>query len=261
MISVLIPSYRPEKYLENCLESLNNQTLPKENFTVYIALNGPKEKYEDYIINLLEKTSLRYEYIYIPESGVSNARNHLINISKEDYICFIDDDDIVSPHYLQKLLLHASEKFISVSNVLSFSRTLEETSKNYIGDSYSRLPNICYSLYKGRKFFSSPWGKLIHRKIVQNTKFDTNLTIGEDSLFMAELSCRVQGLKKTDPLACYYVNKREGSAYRKTVPIFFETKRIFYLLKKYIKLLFSGYDILFIISRIIASIMQLKRLF
>ncbi len=58
-ISIIIPSYKPANYLEKCLVSLENQTLTKDKYKVYIALNGPKDDFEKYILSLLYKIEIR----------------------------------------------------------------------------------------------------------------------------------------------------------------------------------------------------------
>ena len=80
-VAILVPTYKPKDYFEKCLLAIENQTLSKDNFCVYIALNGQQFPYENYILNILSKVSFRYKYLYIPKAGVSNARNILIENS------------------------------------------------------------------------------------------------------------------------------------------------------------------------------------
>ncbi|WP_312943381.1 glycosyltransferase family 2 protein [Stutzerimonas kunmingensis] len=260
-IAVLVPTYKPGLYFERCLDSIEAQTLPKTKFKVYVALNGPKEDYEKFIFRLLEKYTFIFEYIYLADSGVSNARNQLIEASSEEYVAFADDDDVLSSNYLEQLLLKASRNYISVSNVFSFCESLEELTDNYIGESFSNLDESEGRLFKSRKFFSSPWAKLIHREIIGDARFDEKLKIGEDSLFMAKISKRVRGIRKTEPSACYYVYEREGSASRKEIVRSEELGRITYLFSEYSWLLLKGYNIPFILSRVVASLLHLRRLF
>lgn len=260
-IAIILPSYKPSWYLDRCLFSLDSQSLSKDKFKVYLALNGPKGSYEVFVLNLMAKYSFMYEYIYIEEASVSNARNRLIDISNEEYITFIDDDDVISESYLEQLLHYVSADHISVSNVLNFTDSIDNVTENYIGKNFSTLKDTETSLFKARKFFSSPWAKLIPRKIIGPTRFDPKLKVGEDSLFMAELSKRVQGIRKTDSSACYYVYQREGSASRKKVVRMEEIKRVFYLVATYGTMLFKGGDFRFIFSRIAASMMHLRKIF
>lgn len=259
-IAVLIPTYKPQSYFERCLLSLEMQTLDKGSFCVYIALNGPKDKYELYIKSLLSKFTFNYQYIYLDKAGVSNARNKLIEISEEPFLSFIDDDDLVSENFLKNTLAKADANFIACSNVYNFENNLKNLKPNFMGVAFKKLSNEELSKYKSRKFFSAASAKLIHRNLVATTRFDTKLAMGEDSLFMAELSFRVKGIRKTDKNTCYYVYERPNSASRDKVNKWKEFKRINYLLCKYIFMFFGKYDKIFILTRMVATILYIRRL-
>lgn len=260
-IAVLIPTYKPGRYIHRCLESLDNQTLAKDKFKVYIALNGPKEGFKSFIQSIIENMSFDYEFFYIEKAGVSNARNYLIENSTEQYITFIDDDDSVSPTYLESLLYAANTDIIGISIVYNFEHDIEERKPSYIGQSFIKLPAIEKSKFKSRKYYSSPCAKLIHRNIIGKTRFNSNLSIGEDSLFMAELSNKVASVRKASIHACYYVYERQGSTTRRPLNKSDELKRILYLLKKFSRLLFlPGYSTPFILSRIVATLLHSRNL-
>lgn len=260
-IAVLIPTYKPGSYIHSCLQSLEKQTLTKESYKVYIALNGPKENFEEIVQSALEDTNFDYEFFYLEKAGVSNARNHLIDNSTEPFVTFVDDDDCISPTYLESLLSVSSIDTIGISNVYNFEQDIGERKPNYIGQAFLKLPDVEKSKLKSRQYYSSPCAKLIHRNIIGTTRFNTKLAIGEDALFMAELSCRVEAVRKTTETACYYVFEREGSATRQEIDKLKELQRIIYLLKQYGKMLLNfRYDSLFITTRIMATILHLKRL-
>ncbi len=260
-ISVIIPTYKPQEYIEKCFNSFENQTISKDKFCIYIALNGPKDSYEDYIFKLQKKVTFDYKYIYIEEAGVSNARNKLIEASSEDFIVFVDDDDIVSENYLENLLQVSTDKFIGISNIYNFEKDINNLKENYIGKVFDLLDDSETSKYKIRKYFSSPWAKMIHRSMIQDIRFDKKISKGEDSLFMAMISKNVLGVKKTTKDTCYYVYEREGSATRKKVQISQELKMILYLTDKYIKLFFKkDYEKVFILTRIVATLLKLIKI-
>lgn len=260
-IAVLIPSYKPSDYLENCFFSLENQTLSKDKYKVYIALNGPKAGYEDYIFVLLSKMTFNHKYIYIEQAGVSNARNKLLDISDEEYIVFIDDDDLVSENYLENLLKVSSSEIMGISNIYNFENDIKEMKENYISKSFSNLNDRENSKYKIRKYFSSPVAKMIHRNMIQNISFDEKVSKGEDSLFMAIISKNVVSVQKTSVNTCYYVYERIGSVTRQKVIIEKELRTIFYLTLQYTKLLFrKDYQKIFILTRIVATLLKLIKI-
>jgi glycosyltransferase involved in cell wall biosynthesis len=260
-IAVLIPTFKPGKYIENCLSSIENQTLPKDTYCVYIALNGPRYPYENYVLNILNKKKFQYKYFYIPYANVSNARNVLLKNSTENFIVFIDDDDIISKNYLENLVDVTTEKYIGIANVYNFEKNLINLKENYIGKSFKKLNNIETNKFRIRKYFSSLWAKMFHRKMIENIMFDKNISKGEDSLFMAIISKNIDGLRKTSLNTCYYVYEREGSVTRSKIKISLEIKINFYLLKQYFILLFEKeYDKTFISTRIVATYLKLINL-
>ncbi|KKL00428.1 glycosyltransferase family 2 protein [Rheinheimera mesophila] len=260
-IAVLIPTYRPGTYLEECLRCFESQTLSKEYFHVYIALNGPSTGYKEYIDSLVSRFTFNLTYSYIEHAGVSLARNFLIDNSVSDYITFVDDDDLVSENYLEELLAVADEQFIGISNVKNFEDDLTNTTSNYIGSCYESLSRVEKSLFRSRQFYSSPCAKLIHRSLISENRFKVGLALGEDSLFMSELSNRVSGVVKASNNPTYFVRQRVGSATRKKLNRILEIKRISYLVLTYIKMLVSfRYNLLFILTRILATLMHFRRI-
>lgn len=261
LVAVIIPTYRPGTYFYECLNALNNQIIGKEYFKVYICLNGDKYPYILEVIKILKNVNFDYEFIYTTQVGVSNARNILLKISQEKYITFIDDDDIVSKNYLQELLQVTSINVMGISSVANFLVDTEKLSNNYIGTAFHVLHPIETSKFKSRKFFSSPWGKMLHRDMIGENLFDPNLSKGEDSLFMAVISPRIICVKKTSDGAIYFVRNRPGSATRKKGSLLQDFLGLNYVLFQYIKLLLRiDYDKKFILSRIAATLIKYPKM-
>lgn len=260
-IAVLIPSYKSGDYLTDCLLSIENQTLDKRFFKVYVALNGEREPYHSFILNTLKDFSFDHELIYIELAGVSNARNVLIEQSTEEFIVFIDDDDVVSPRYLAELLRVSSRNAMGIANIYNFQNTTEEKKPNYIGRTFQTIVDGESSKFKTRKYFSSPWAKMLHREMIATHRFDVKVAKGEDSLFMALLSPNVKCVKKTSEDACYFVHERVGSVTRRKTPIQVEIKTLNHLMLKYLRLLFSPrYAPLFIATRLAATAFKYLKL-
>ena len=97
-ISVIVPTFKPQAYLWECLNSLVAQTFAKDDFEVLLVLNGCLEPYkserESYLAKNKDKINIRFISTETP--GVSNARNIALDNAKGEYIAFFDDDDYVS---------------------------------------------------------------------------------------------------------------------------------------------------------------------
>ncbi|WXT99910.1 MAG: hypothetical protein Ctma_0616 [Catillopecten margaritatus gill symbiont] len=185
-IAVVIPTYKPQGYLKKCLDSMEFQTLDKRRFCVYVALNGDKFPYENKVLSLLKSYSFEFKYIYIELASVSNARNKLVEYSDEKLLTFVDDDDFISPNYLEALVDVTTDSVMGVSNMIEEDGGGKPKS-HYTSQTYNNL--ACnQSKFRTRKIYSSACAKAIHRKMIGKIRFDVNLRNGEDSLFMATIS-------------------------------------------------------------------------
>lgn len=217
-ISVIIPTYKPQDYLWECLDSLVAQTFPKEDFEVILVLNGCAEPYksaiEKYIAEKMQ--GMNVNFIHTEVGGVSNARNLALDQVKGEFVTFIDDDDFVSPRYLELLYEKADAETISLCYPYAFKDgMLQEQMFSYeMTQQYKTLYNNGkMPYYSARKFFSGPCMKLIPECMIKNRRFDVKFKNGEDSLFMFYLSDRFKSVIFTNKDACYYRRIRKNSAY------------------------------------------------
>ena len=219
MIDIIIPTYKPTFFLEECLNSLQQQTLSFDKFKVTIVLNGDKEPYYSNIQSALNEFEFDYSLIYTEEKGVSNARNLGVKKTSNPYIVFLDDDDLLTENYLEQLLLVVEPSSIVVSNVLGFKESKENPIKDYLSFEKSFQSN---DLVKYRRYLSNSCCKLISRELIRDTKFDSSLFKGEDALFMFTLSPRVLKIISTAPDVIYFRRIRPYSASRTKYSIFKE---------------------------------------
>ena len=97
LVSIIIPCFNQEKYLEECLYSVLNQTY--KNWECIIINDGSTDNSEN-IAKKYENLDSRFQYKYITNGGVSNARNFAISLSKGNYILPLDGDDKIGNEYL-----------------------------------------------------------------------------------------------------------------------------------------------------------------
>lgn len=219
-ISVIIPTYRPGAYIYECLRSLELQDY--REFEVIIILNGDKEPYFTELNRYAETSNLNCTICWTAQKGVSNARNEGLLRSTGDAICFVDDDDRVSPTYLKGLYETWSEKpdEIVVCDVRTFTDHDATEGEDYIGRAYQRAAmRHSASIFKNRSFLSTSCCKLIPRVMISDSRFDPSLSIGEDSLFMYSLSSRIKHIALAPSATIYYRRLRESSASRKKRPL------------------------------------------
>lgn len=216
IISVIIPTYRPQDYVKKCLSSLASQTI-RETFEILIILNGEKNPYYGELLIWEEEIlkNISSKIIYTDQKGVSNARNIGLSHAKGNYIVFVDDDDYVSEFYLERLY----HKFNTVKNVdivqSNFKADVDgDILNDYISRAYDKLRDIPFSIFTHRKFMSSVCGKMFTYEFIEGTAFQTSLSVSEDAMFLFETSRKLKKLVCTDPDSIYFRNVRPGSSMR-----------------------------------------------
>ena len=129
LISVIIPIYKVEKYLDRCIESVTSQTY--KNLEIILVDDGSPDSCPQMCDVWAEKDS-RIKVIHKENGGLSDARNAGIKASRGKYIAFIDSDDFVSPIFLETLYndLISTGSDISVVDFLKFSDYEQITEDN-----------------------------------------------------------------------------------------------------------------------------------
>jgi glycosyltransferase involved in cell wall biosynthesis len=104
-VSVIICSYNRADYIINAIESLNNQTIPKNEFEVLVvdnnSIDNTGELVKDYIRSHPE---FNLKYILEKKQGASYARNTGAELSSAPLLCFMDDDAIAEKDYLERII-------------------------------------------------------------------------------------------------------------------------------------------------------------
>lgn len=218
IVSVIIPTYKPKAYINECIDSVCRQTIGLDKIELIIVLNGCNEPYMQELCDYANgKNGLDVKLLQTDVPGVSNARNMGIDAASGKYLCFIDDDDWVSDCYLQKLVDAASEDADMVeANVLNYDEGQQTYSDDYLTKTFKRLyGKRSLRVMSARSFLSSSCCKIIHREAVGASRFDTEFAVGEDGLFMARISRSLKVMRCAASDAIYYRRMRRGSASRK----------------------------------------------
>ncbi|MBR5052044.1 MAG: glycosyltransferase family 2 protein [Bacteroidaceae bacterium] len=218
-ISVIIPTYKPGDYIWQCLDSLKEQTLAHDRYELIIIVNGCNEPYHSQIAAHLSSwpNALKTTIIQTDQGGVSNARNMGLDFVKGKYVCFIDDDDWVSPTYLEGLLsvVHGDDA-MAIANVINLDERTGQMRGDWLSNCYNKnakKPEQA-SLMSCRSFMSVACCKITACKAIGDYRFDTRYKQGEDALFNAEMSHRLK-LFGVAPQDCiYYRRLRRNSAAR-----------------------------------------------
>lgn len=259
-INVIIPTFKPGDYIFECISSIENQSLQKNRYYLTIVLNGEKEPYYYKIKDYLSNISCDAEIIYVEERGVSNARNIAIEKTNGDYIVFVDDDDVISSSYLEDFFRKRNENGIVVSNCLDFYDNINNSHDSFMSDAYRSLNDISRVHYSIRSIFSTCWGKLIPVKIINKSRFNKKVAIGEDCCFMLSILPHIEYLYKSEPEGIYFIRNRVESASRKRKSMLFLARNKYYQIKDYLNniLYFTRKNKLIYLNRLFSAILYWK---
>lgn len=186
MISIIIPVYNSSQYLNECIQSVVNQSY--RDFECILIDDGSSDGSE-IICDQWEHKDSRIKVIHQPNQGVSKARNKGITEAQGEYIAFIDSDDWIDSNYLNTLLRPIEE-----SNVDLVVCGLQQHYSNETFKNYSYKTGIIHIERQDTKAFTDinkkfllfgPVIKLYKRTIIQthNIHFPPEYTYGEDLLF------------------------------------------------------------------------------
>ena len=183
-ISIIIPIYNGEKYIENCIESILNQSF--KDFELILINDGSTDNSQE----IVERYQERYNFIrvYFKENGgVSSARNLGIQKAKGKFITCIDSDDEIREKYLEVLHQACQYDYVVsgiinryINDVKEVYQDLESVLDEDFGNHIGSLSKTFFV----NGFIHSSCGKLYKTEILQ--KYDIrfpNIRLSEDSMF------------------------------------------------------------------------------
>lgn len=218
LISIIIPVYKVENYLDRCLKSVVNQTY--KNLEIILIDDGSPDRCPEMCDFWAEKDN-RIKVIHKKNAGVSAARNDGLAVAKGDLIGFVDSDDVLHPSMYEEMVNYLVSQDCDLVSC-GFSEFSDNTDINFEieVDSYQKVvltrnEAVKYSFEKDNKvkFIYVVWTLLIRAEIAKSVKFDCSLTNGEDTKFSFEVLMKTNRVGWLDaPFYMYYQNKNGAVA-------------------------------------------------
>ncbi|MBQ9658604.1 MAG: glycosyltransferase [Clostridia bacterium] len=159
-VSIIVPAYNVEKYIEKCIETLLNQTL--QEIEIIIVNDGSTDNTREKIIPYVEKYPQKINFLEKPNGGLSDARNYAIPYAKGEYIGFIDSDDYVELNMFEEMYNKAK---LENSDMVECDFIWEYPNKSIIdtGKIYqTKKQAILYARVVA-------WNKIIKKEIIENS--------------------------------------------------------------------------------------------
>lgn len=215
MISVIVPVYNVEKYLDNCVESIVNQTY--KDLEIILVDDGSPDNCPVMCDEWAKKDD-RIKVIHKENGGVSSARNIGLDNVTGEYIGFVDSDDYLKSNMYELLIenLTATNSDISVCSTF-----LVDENNNIKADNIfeSQVLNQEEAVkFLSYKMNNSLWNKLFKKDMFKGCRFDEGHTFGEDHLILLQVLKNVNRVSFISDSLYYYVqrsNSTTGSKFSK----------------------------------------------
>lgn len=215
MISVIVPVFNAEKYIENCILSILNQTYP--HFELILIDDGSMDQSMS-ICKKFEIKDQRVKVLHQSNQGVSSARNLGILTAKGDYITFVDADDILEKEALEKALCFLIEKNADlVVYGWKIVNSVDGTISNCILNSTDskNIKNVIYEILQHYSEYGGgyPWNKMWRRDAIISggnnfPLFDIELFYFEDLEWVIRMLLRIHKVVVyPDCLYSYYIHR------------------------------------------------------
>lgn len=177
-VSIVIPVYNVEPYIEKCIESLLNQDLAKDDYEIIFINDGSPDNSKA----IIEKYQSQHSNIVLlnqENKGVSAARNVGIDISKGNYIFFLDADDSLYENVLGKLYHYATTENIDLLYVkIDYFNEAGVCTGEFKMDS-PKIEILDGFQHQRRGFICG----LYKKESIEGIRFQTDIPMGEDALF------------------------------------------------------------------------------
>lgn len=210
LISIIVPVYNVEKYLDRCISSILQQSFL--DYECLLIDDGSSDN-SGLICDKWKTLDIRIKVYHKQNGGLSDARNFGLKKCTGDYVTFIDSDDWVFPDYLEILYdnLLSTRADISVSLPVRFSTYNESVRFQRSSNSWKIFSQEDYFRIffreKGNKTIHYAWGKLYRKALLDDNHFPKGI-LNEDveGFFKALLNSHLI-VETSRELYCYFINR------------------------------------------------------
>lgn len=244
MVSIIVPVYNAEKYLERCLRSIQLQTYKEIEV---IMINDGSTDHSRIIMDRFASADSRFIAIHKENGGVSSCRNIGMQLAEGEYLQFVDSDDWI-PADSTGTLVDFMEKYEADMVIADFKRVIRNNiiTKGHIDRTgfLTRMEFASYMMQAPANFYYGVmWNKLYKSEIIRknNLMCSDELDWCEDFQFNLEYLQYINGVAVTHEPVYYYV-KRKGSLVDTQVDLMSTVKtkkRLF----EYYKVLYEDLDL------------------
>lgn len=230
-ISVIVPVYKAEKYIEACTAAILGQTF--SDFELLLVDDGSPDE-SGAICDRLAETDARIKVIHKPNGGASSARNRGLDEATGEYIMFCDSDDRVKSDWCKDLIAAMEQGGADLCvcgyvGIRDGNVVRESIPAPAIG---AYIDTDLWHLFELR-LLNTPWNKIFRRSVIEENKlrFDEAMTDGEDQHFnLRYLQCSGQRIRILPKALYEYTEDNPQSVTSRFIPKMWEQKKKCYAL-------------------------------
>ena len=211
-ISVIVPVYKCEEYLENCVNSILSQTFT--DFEIILVDDGSPDSSGKICDDLAEKYD-NITVLHQENQGQAAARNNGVKIARGEWLHFVDCDDSINPYLLEALYYAVTENNVKLAMCSAVQG--EKPDEDFFNEkevSFNTLTmtedNILKLCKNEKYYYWVVWGKLIHKSIYEKYPL-TEGRIFEDNAIVCKWLYEAKKVALTDAQLYFYYTNTSGT--------------------------------------------------
>lgn len=227
LISIIIPVYNVEAYLDRCVQSVMHQTY--QNLEIILVDDGSTDR-SGQMCDVYAKSDKRIKVVHKPNGGLSDARNAGLKVATGNYIGYVDSDDWIALDMYERMYSACVEnqaelaicRYITEYSTKDSSPVASTIESNQVVPlSRDALLKIYICGHDQYVIYNSVWSKLFYRDLVKDMIFPKGRN-SEDIMYTTKAFCRLKKAVYIDTGFYHYVQDRQGSIMNVT-----KSKRMF----------------------------------
>lgn len=218
IVSIIVPVYNVEKYLERSIGSLIDQSY--RNIEIILIDDGSTDT-SSIICDKYACKDRRIKVKHIQNAGVSNARNIALDMATGDYISFVDADDWLDNHFIEESLddmqkyktdILLGNFYFEYENGVS-KQGLENLQTCHMNN-IEALQMMFVMLKQKKNIPWTVWGKLYHKRVIGECRFYDDFSMGEDAIWLWNVLKNAKNVIYS-PFCGYHYLQRDSSVMHK----------------------------------------------
>ncbi|MDZ5254379.1 glycosyltransferase family 2 protein [Clostridium sp. LIBA-8841] len=211
-VSVIVPIYKVENYLNRCVDSIINQTY--ENLEIILVDDGSPDKCGE-IADCYERNDRRIKALHKKNGGLSDARNYGMDFVTGDYVLFVDSDDWLKAGMIEVLVKNSIELNADVVQsgfYYAYENYLLYDNRYYLEESKPivlKREELMYELVVNERVKNFAWGKLYKTSLVKDISFKKGVLF-EDVFWAHKVMDRVNKYVIIHKPMCYYMQREDS---------------------------------------------------